>query len=156
MLKSLGLSGAALVVAAGFGLSVSGFAPVNRAEASPQQQEPEKKPAQTGEASYYGREFNGRPMANGAKFNPNSASAAHRSLPLGTKAKVTNLKNGRTTTVKVEDRGPYARGRVLDVSPRTADDLGMKETGHAPVKITPVEVPDHDVHASPSEKQAER
>ena len=156
MLKPFGLSAAALVLAAGFGLSAASPAQSAEGEASPAQQAAEKKPAQTGEASYYGKEFNGRSMANGAKFNPNSASAAHRSLPLGTKAKVTNLKNGRTTTVKVEDRGPYARGRVLDVSPRTADDLGMKETGHAPVKITPVEVPDRNVHAGPSEKQAER
>ncbi len=156
MLKPHGLSVSVLILAAGFGLSASGLAPIARAETAPQQQEPGKKPTQTGEASFYGREFNGRPMANGAKFNPNSDSAAHRSLPLGTKAKVTNLKNGRTTTVKVEDRGPYARGRVLGVSPCTADDLGMKDNGHAPVKITPVEVPDRNVHAGHAESQAER
>ena len=99
---------------------------------------------QEGEASYYGREFNGRQMANGERFNPNSNSAAHRNLPLGTTAQVTNLANGRTATVKVEDRGPYARGRVIDLSPRIADELGMKHAGRAPVRITPIHLPERD------------
>jgi rare lipoprotein A len=87
-------------------------------------------------APYYGREFHGRRMANGRCFDPRSRSAANRALPLGTRARVTNLENGRTETVVVEDRGP--RDRVIDVSPRTAEELGMKERGVAPVEVAPV------------------
>jgi rare lipoprotein A len=93
-------------------------------------------------------------MANGERFNPGGNSAAHRNLPLGTTAQVTNLQNGRSTTVKVEDRGPYARNRVLDVSPRTAEELGMKRAGHAPVRVTPVEVPERN--ARPSRRDGSR
>jgi rare lipoprotein A len=96
---------------------------------------------QRGRASYYGREFNGRPMANGRPFRPNSQSAASKSLPLGTTARVTNLQNGRSTTVRVEDRGPYVPGRTLDVSPQAAQQLGMQRDGVATVDITPVQVP---------------
>ena len=99
---------------------------------------------QRGRASYYGREFNGRKMANGRRFNPNSNIAASRSLPLGTTAKVKNLENDRQTTVKVEDRGPYVPGRILDVAPKAADDLGMREQGVAPVVVEPVTVPQPD------------
>jgi rare lipoprotein A len=83
-------------------------------------------------------------MANGRRFNPNSSIAASRSLPLGTTAKVKNLENDRQTTVKVEDRGPYVPGRILDVAPKAADDLGMREQGVAPVVVEPVAVPQPD------------
>ena len=96
---------------------------------------------QRGKASYYGREFHGRRMASGRRFDAGSRSAAHRTLPLGTRARVTNLENGRTETVVVEDRGPRRRDRILDVSPRTAGELGMRERGVAPVEVAPVEVP---------------
>lgn len=99
---------------------------------------------QRGRASYYAAKFNGRRMANGARFNPNSNVAAHRTLPLGTRAQVTNLENGRTTEVRVEDRGPYVGGRLIDVTPRAAEQLGMKEQGTAPVEVRPIEVPEHD------------
>ena len=96
---------------------------------------------QRGKASYYGREFHGRRMASGRRFDAGSRSAAHRTLPLGTRARVTNLENGRSETVVVEDRGPRRRDRILDVSPRTAGELGMRERGVAPVEVAPVEVP---------------
>lgn len=99
---------------------------------------------QRGKASYYAPKFNGRRMANGGRFNPNSNSAAHKTLPLGTTAKVTNLDNGKTAEVKVEDRGPYARGRIMDVSPHTANQLDMKKDGTAPVVVEPIRVPDQD------------
>ena len=99
---------------------------------------------QRGTASFYAQRFNGRRMANGARFDARSNSAAHRTLPLGTTARVTNLENGRTAEVKVEDRGPYARNRVIDLSPRTAQDLGMKGQGTAPVMVTPMQVPNED------------
>jgi len=104
---------------------------------------------QRGRASYYGREFNGRRMANGRPFQPNSQAAASKTLPLGTTARVTNLENGRSTTVRVEDRGPYVPGRTLDVSPQAAQQLGMQREGVAPVVIAPVEVPQPDGSVKP-------
>ena len=96
-------------------------------------------------------------MANGRPFNPNSNVAASRSLPLGTTARVENLENGRTATVKVEDRGPYAKNRIIDLSPRTAEQLGMKQAGHATVRVTPIEVPERDARSGRNgTRQAER
>lgn len=99
---------------------------------------------QRGEASYYHPKLEGRPMANGEPFDARSNSAASRTLPLGTTARVTNMETGRSATIEVEDRGPYARGRILDVSPRTAEELGMKRDGTARVEIAPIEVPQRD------------
>jgi len=87
-------------------------------------------------------------MANGARFNPQSNVAAHRTLPLGTRAEVTNLENGRTSEVRIEDRGPYVGGRVIDLTPRTAEELGMRHQGVALVEVRPVEVPERDRYAA--------
>ena len=95
---------------------------------------------QLGHASYYGPEFNGRRMANGRRFDPRSTSVAHRTLPFGTKVLVTNLGNGRSATATVEDRGPFVRGRIIDLSPRLAEHLGMIVQGVAPVHVTPIEL----------------
>ncbi len=95
---------------------------------------------QLGDASYYGSEFNGRRMANGRRFDPRSTSVAHKTLPFGTKVLVTNLGNGRSATATVEDRGPFVRGRIIDLSPRLAEHLGMIVQGVAPVEVTPVEL----------------
>ncbi len=111
---------------------------------------------QRGRASYYGREFNGRKMANGRPFNPDSTTAASRSLPLGTVARVKNRHSGWETTVKVEDRGPYVPGRILDVAPRAADDLGMRQRGVAPVVVEPVAVPQPDGSVKPGVGGAQR
>ncbi len=99
---------------------------------------------QRGEASYYHPRFEGRPMANGERFDAQSNSAASRTLPLGTTARVTNTETGRSATVEVEDRGPFAGNRILDVSPRTAEELGMKRDGTARVEIAPIEVPQRE------------
>jgi rare lipoprotein A len=80
-------------------------------------------------------------MADGTPFNPASDTAASKTLPLGTTARVTNLKNGRTATVRVGDRGPYKAGRIIDVSPGTAGALGMKNDGVAPVAVVPLAPP---------------
>jgi rare lipoprotein A len=112
------------------------------AEAVPREQEP---PAQHGQASYYGPQFTGRRTASGERFDPDSNVAAHRTLPLGTVARVTNLRNGRSATVRIADRGPYVRGRIVDLSPRTADRLGMRQQGLAPVALTPLSVPGQEV-----------
>ena len=98
----------------------------------------------SGRASYFAHQFANRKMADGNRFNPNSNAAASKTLPLGTTAKVTNLSNGRTATVKVEDRGPYRAERVVDLAPKVADQLGMKQTGVAPVVVAPIVVPQPD------------
>lgn len=94
-----------------------------------------------GKASYYAPRLAGRRMADGGRFDPRSDSAAHRTLPLGTTARVKNLENGRSATVTVRDRGPHARGRIIDLSPGTAERLGMKGEGVAPVEVAPMAVP---------------
>lgn len=94
-----------------------------------------------GKASYYGRTFAGRKMADGTPMNPESSAAASKTLPLGTKARVTNLKNGKSAIVEIKDRGPYVAGRTIDVTPKTARELGMTQDGVAPVEVAPIEVP---------------
>ena len=94
---------------------------------------------QRGQASFYHpHRFTGRPMANGERFDPNSNSAAHRTLPFGTIALVTNLHTGESREVVIEDRGPHIRGRIIDLSPRVAEELGMLQAGVAPVEIRPI------------------
>lgn len=88
-----------------------------------------------GLASWYGEDFHGRPTANGETFNMNSLSAAHPSLPLPSKVRVTNLLNHRSIVVRVNDRGPYVDGRVIDVSARTAKVLGFYDDGLSKVKV---------------------
>lgn len=90
---------------------------------------------QHGIASWYGPGFHGRKTASGERFNQNDLTAAHRKLPLGTKATVTNLRNGKTIVVEINDRGPYARGRILDLSKAAADRLGMKSAGTTPIRL---------------------
>ncbi|WP_244831194.1 septal ring lytic transglycosylase RlpA family protein [Caballeronia sp. TF1N1] len=102
-----------------------------------------------GKASYYGRNFYKKKMADGTPMNPQSNSAASKTLPLGTKARVTNLENGNSDVVEIRDRGPYVKDRIVDVSPKTADKLGLKENGTAPVEVKPVEVPQADGTVKP-------
>lgn len=87
-----------------------------------------------GIASWYGAEFAGRPTASGERFDPSKLTAAHRSLPFGTLLKVSNLYNGKSVVVRVNDRGPFVTGRVLDVSRAAAELLDMISTGTAPIK----------------------
>lgn len=94
---------------------------------------------QVGVASYYARHFTGRRMANGQRFDPGSDTVAHRTLPFGTVVRVTNLANGRSATGRVLDRGPWTRGRILDLSPRLARDLDMMRSGVARVEVVPLE-----------------
>jgi rare lipoprotein A len=97
-----------------------------------------------GKVSYYGRKFYKKKMADGTPMDPQSDAAASKTLPIGTKARVTNLKNGNTAEVEIRDRGPYVGDRIVDVTPKTADKLGLKEDGTAPVAVKPVEVPQPD------------
>jgi rare lipoprotein A (peptidoglycan hydrolase) len=97
---------------------------------------------QVGEASVYGKGFQGKRAANGKKFDQRKRTAAHPTLPLGTRATVTNLENGKAVKVKITDRGPYAKGRDLDLSKRAAKEIGLtQKEGEAPVKIEAVVPP---------------
>ncbi|MEM1020647.1 MAG: septal ring lytic transglycosylase RlpA family protein [Pseudomonadota bacterium] len=90
---------------------------------------------QRGYASWYGPKFHGRQTANGERYNQYALTAAHKTLPLGSYIKVTNLKNGRAVTLLVNDRGPFVRGRIVDVSKRGAQILDMIGSGTAPVIV---------------------
>lgn len=88
-----------------------------------------------GKASFYGKELAGRKTASGERFNPSAMTAAHRSLPFGTRLKLTNPSNGRSVMVRVNDRGPFVRGRTLDVSLGAAQALGFAARGVAALRI---------------------
>lgn len=90
---------------------------------------------ETGIASWYGPQFHQKRTANGQIFDMNAVTAAHRTLPLPSIVRVTNLRNGRSVKVLVNDRGPFARGRIIDVSRRTAQLLGFEQNGTAPVRV---------------------
>lgn len=90
--------------------------------------------SQTGQASYYGYGA-GSQTASGARFNPNAMTAAHRTLPFGTKVRVTNKRNGKTVIVTINDRGPFIRGRIIDLSTAAAGVIGMRSSGVAPVLV---------------------
>jgi rare lipoprotein A len=95
-----------------------------------------------GKASFYARMFAGRKMANGNRMDPQDSNAASRTLPLGTTAKVTNLKTGKSAVVKIEDRGPYVDGRIVDLSPATARQIGITpREGVTKVEVAPITVP---------------
>jgi len=99
---------------------------------------------QSGRVSYYAHHFANKMMANGNRFNPNGDNAASKTLPLGTTAKVTNLQNGKSATVKIEDRGPFVDGRVVDVAPKVADQLDIRKQGVSQVIVAPIAVPQPD------------
>lgn len=90
---------------------------------------------QTGRASWYGRRFHGRRTADGERFNMNAYTAAHRTLPLSSYVRVTNVVNGKSVVVKINDRGPYKRGRVLDLSYAAAKMIDLVHAGTGRVKI---------------------
>jgi rare lipoprotein A (peptidoglycan hydrolase) len=95
-----------------------------------------------GKASFYADRFGGRKMADGKIFRLHDSNAASRTLPLGTTAKVTNLETGKSAVVTVQDRGPYVGGRIMDLSPGTAQAIGLsKRKGVTKVEVTPITVP---------------
>lgn len=95
----------------------------------------------TGISSYYGGFHHGHKTASGEVFNMHALTAAHRTLPLGSRIQVTNLSNGKRITLKVTDRGPYKKGRILDVSQGAAKALGMLKSGTAKVRIQLLDTP---------------
>lgn len=93
------------------------------------------KIVQTGKASYYASKYNGRRTASGEKFRNSKLTAAHKTLPFGTKVKVTNLRNGKTVKVRINDRGPFIPGRIIDLSKKAARRIDMVQEGVGSVKI---------------------
>lgn len=137
------LLGAALVAATTLTLPAATFA-ASSAEAIALQKAtaPDRTgKKRTGKASYYHSMFNGRKMANGQRFDANGDNAASKVLPLGTIARVTNLANGKSAVVAIQDRGPYVADRIVDLSPKTAEELGIKQQGVARVEVAPITVP---------------
>lgn len=92
------------------------------------------KATQTGVASWYGPGFRGKPTASGERFRPARRTAAHKTLPFGTVLRVEHADNGRSVRVRINDRGPFVQGRVLDLSRGAARRIGMIDEGHATVR----------------------
>ena len=90
---------------------------------------------QEGEASYYADSLHGNKTASGAPYDKNAMTAAHRSLPFDTRVKVTYLKTGKSVEVVINDRGPHAKGRIIDLSGAAAQAVGLVEDGHGKVKL---------------------
>jgi rare lipoprotein A len=88
-----------------------------------------------GRASWYGEQFHGRRTASGERFDSNALTAAHPSWPFGTVVRVRNVRNGREVTVRINDRGPSVKGRIIDLSQAAAKALGMVSVGHAEVEL---------------------
>lgn len=96
---------------------------------------------QSGVASWYGPGFHGQPTSSGAIYDQHGLTAAHQKLPLGTRARVTNLDNGKSVDVLINDRGPFAKGRIIDLSYAAAHEIGMIGPGTARVRVDVIERP---------------
>ncbi|GLK89240.1 septal ring lytic transglycosylase RlpA family protein [Pseudomonas turukhanskensis] len=90
---------------------------------------------ESGEASYYGAKHQGKKTASGERFDQAQLTAAHRTLPFGTRVQVTNLDNNKTVVVRINDRGPFNRKRLIDISKSAAEQLDMLKAGTAPVRV---------------------
>lgn len=107
-----------------------------------------------GKASFYASKFNGRKMADGTRMDPQGDNAASKTLPLGSTAKVTNLQTGQSAVVTIRDRGPHVPGRIVDLSPATAEKVGIDpQQGVSNVTVTPITLPPADGpgHDAPQE-----
>jgi rare lipoprotein A len=124
------VAGAAILAILGISASTAG-----NAEQSVVKQAPQHHWFQIGRASWYGRLFQGRATANGENFDMNDLTCAHRSLPMGSLVRVTNLSNNKEVVVRVNDRGPLPRSRVVDLSYAAAQFLGFGSRGTAPVRL---------------------
>ena len=103
-----------------------------------------------GVASFYAKMFAGREMADGSKMDPHGDNAASKTLPLGTTATVTNVETGQSAVVTIQDRGPYVKGRIVDLSPSTAQKIGItRDNGIAKVNVAPISVPLPDGSTKP-------
>ena len=98
--------------------------------------------ARRGIASFYAQMFAGRKMADGTPMHPQGNNAASKTLPLGTTARVTNLETGKSALITIRDRGPYIRGRIVDLSPATAKEIGLsRKAGVIQVEVAPISLP---------------
>jgi rare lipoprotein A len=128
-----------IILSAGYSLTSTTFAAETKTTASTPH-------AIVGKASYYGRHMIGKKTASGERLNPDRLTAASKTLPLGTRVQVTNLANGKTVHVTINDRGPYIRGRVIDLTPRAADALAMRAAGVTKVEVRPeLDAPPMDI-----------
>lgn len=100
---------------------------------------PSNAATQIGRASYYSNKFQGRRTASGEHYDAHAFTAAHRTLPLGSYVRVSNLSKTKSVVVRINDRGPFVKGRVLDLSLAAASELGLQQAGSAPVLIEPIE-----------------
>jgi len=116
MNRVLSILMAALVLAASVGAAPVPDHPVSQVKTKSKTFQPGSRPYQIGKASWYGKRFQGRTTASGEDFNMFELTAAHRQLPLGTYVKVTNVRNGKWVIVRINDRGPYVSGRIMDLS----------------------------------------
>lgn len=92
-------------------------------------------PGISGQASWYGAKHHGKKTASGERFNQRALTAAHRTLPFGTRVKVTNTLNSKSVVVRINDRGPYSKGRIIDLSRAAANKINMLNRGVAPVRL---------------------
>lgn len=135
-----------IAAAAGFGAPASAAAThpaavaVHHAATQPKLDHSGRK--RVGKASFYAKKFAGRKMADGQRMNPRGSNAASRTLPLGTVAQVTNLETGQSAVIDIQDRGPYVKGRIVDLSPSTARQIGIDTAkGVARVEVVPLVLP---------------
>lgn len=105
----------------------------------PVEAEPQTRSLGTGLASYYAARFHGRRTASGETFDNGELTAAHRTLPFGTMVRVTNPRNGATVIVRINDRGPFTKGRTIDLSRAAAEEIGLVRAGHGMVELELVE-----------------
>ncbi len=122
-------SATALVAAVVLPFAVACVAPASAAPGR------KKGSIERGKATWYGGKFHGRKTASGERFDKNAMTAAHKTLAFGTIVRVTNLRNNRSVKVRINDRGPYGKGRIIDVSKAAARKLGMIRAGVVPVKV---------------------
>ncbi len=110
-------------------------APANIPPPPPQAAQPQPTYTETGLASWYGRDHDGQITANGERFHATALTAAHRDLPFGTVVRVTNLDSGRTVKVRINDRGPHVKGRIIDLSAAASKALGVADDGVLSVRL---------------------
>jgi rare lipoprotein A len=130
-----GLAVAGLVLALAAGCATTQPAPGSTIREVPSRPREGVTAVQEGKASWYGREQHGHLTASGERFNMYELTAAHRTLRMGSRVRVINLRNGRSVVVRINDRGPYSRGRIIDVSAAAARQLDMMNSGVVPVRI---------------------
>jgi rare lipoprotein A len=146
MLRVLSQVAVTMVFATALGAAPGNSTPDSKQQGTPGQNQEKAKPvkpgkSQVGKASWYGRIFQHKQTASGEPYDMDQLTAAHRTLPLGSWIKVTNLRNDRTVVVRINDRGPVLKNRIIDLSYGAAKMLGMAHDGVDPVRLEVVETP---------------